>query len=76
MSRTRAHFLRCLITADKPVCAEISSVRTHWPMTDEPQARVRPSRAAAFGCPFIPPIYRTGERPGRLPSLPWAATSE
>lgn len=63
MGRTRVHFLRCLITADKPVRTEISSVRTHWPMTDEPPARVRPLRAAAFGCPFIPPFI---ERVSRL----------
>jgi hypothetical protein len=63
MGRTRVHFVRCLITANKLVRAKISSVRTHWPMTDEPPARVRPLRAAALGCPFIP---RFIERVSRL----------
>jgi hypothetical protein len=62
MGRTRAHFLRCLSTAGKPVRAEISSMRTHWPMTDEPPARVRLLRGAAFGCPFIPPFIERVRR--------------
>jgi len=76
MGCTRVHFLKCLITADRRERAEITSLLTHWPVTDEPPARAHPLSATAFGFPFIPQIF---ERVGCLDAycpFPGAGTSE